>query len=430
MPARSTRSTSSLSQRWSPTDRRPRVTRLHLLACTLVALCVMAGGAGVAAAAAPLQGTDAPGAIPGQYIVVLQNTATSAATQRVRSAATSLGATVLQDYGAALKGFAATMPPAALAAVLADSAVTFVEADNYTEDLETQLNPPWGLDRIDQSKRPLDGKYEWYYTGPQWGFGPVVYLFDSGIREHEDFGGGRAGPFYSVFGAAGWFDDCRGHGTHVAGIIGGKTYGVNKNEALMIASYKVMPCSGPGLVSNLIAGINVATADHTAEYPGVANLSIGAVNPSVALDQAVSNSIADGILYVVAAGNNSGASACNRSPQRVAAALVVGATDYYDRVAPYSNQGPCVDVFAPGSNITSTWNTSTTATRALSGTSMAAPHATGLAAIYLEFDREATPAQVAQWIIATSTPGVITGLDKSTHNRLLYTSGRWIGEMK
>jgi subtilisin family serine protease len=353
--------------------------------------------------------------IPGQYIVVLKEGASSrgVAADHSRRA----GAKVFAVYGAALNGYAARLTPAGLAAVRADKRVAYVEADSTMRAFTTQTGATWGLDRIDQRSRTLSGTYTYTNTGA----GVTAYIIDTGIRfSHVDFGGRAVSGYDAVDGGAA--DDCNGHGTHVAGTVGGATYGVAKGVALV--GVRVLNCSGSGTISGVIAGVNWATANHVAGAPAVANMSLGG-GASSSLDTAVKNSIADGISYAVAAGNgNRGGvaqDACKYSPARVPAAMTISATDKTDVKAKWANYGPCVDWFAPGVGITSDWYTSTTATRTISGTSMATPHTAGVAALYLQGNPAASPATVRTAIYSLTTKSIVSS-SKTATNHLLFTN--------
>ncbi len=243
-----------------------------------------------------------------------------------------------------------------------------------------------------------------------------AYVIDTGIRfSHSQFGGRAVSGYDSVDGGSA--DDCNGHGTHVSGTIGGSTYGVAKGVTLV--GVRVLNCQGSGSNSGVIAGINWVTTNHLAGQPAVANMSLGG-SASSALDTAVQNSIADGVTYAVAAGNEN-TNACNGSPSRVANALTVGATTRTDARASFSNYGTCVDVFAPGQDITSAWLTNDTSTNTISGTSMATPHVVGVAALYLQGNTGASPATVSNAITSTATTGQLTSIGTGSPNRLLYS---------
>jgi subtilisin family serine protease len=352
--------------------------------------------------------------IPGQYIVVLEDDVRAA---NVATAHSRLGARVLGVYGAALKGYAARLTPSELAAVRADPRVAWVEPDRTVHALTTQTNPPWGLDRIDQRSRTLSRTFTYFNTGA----GVRAYVIDTGIRfNHTQFGGRAVTGYDAVNGGSA--DDCNGHGTHVAGTIGGSTYGVAKGVTLV--GVRVLGCNGSGSTSGVIAGVNWVTGNHQAGQPAVANMSLGG-GASSALDNAVRNSIADGISYAVAAGNGNifgmAVNACNTSPARVGEAMTISATDSSDRKASWANYGNCVDWFAPGVSITSAWRTSNTATRTTSGTSMATPHTAGVAALYLQSNPNASPASVRSALFNLTTKGVVTS-SSTTSNHLLFTN--------
>lgn len=364
------------------------------------------------AARAPILNANSPTAIPGRYIVVLKTSATTNDASQAVQAAINLGATIHFTYDAALVGFAATLSDQALNALRANPNVDYIEADQVISLSADQLNPPsWGLDRIDQRNLPLNSKYTYNYTGT----GVTAYIIDTGIWfTHNDFGG-RATFGYDSVGDGRNGLDCNGHGTHVAGTVGGTTYGVAKNVSLV--AVRVLNCSGSGTTSGVIAGINWVTSQHQAS--SVANMSLGG-SASTSLDTAVKNSISAGVTYAVAAGNDN-RKACNYSPARVPTAITVGATTSKDARASYSNYGTCLDLFAPGSNIKSDWYGSNTATNTISGTSMATPHVTGVAALYLQAHPGASPATVASAITSNATPNVVTRPGTGSPNLLLYS---------
>jgi subtilisin family serine protease len=292
-------------------------------------------------------------------------------------------------------------------AVLDDSRVAFVEEDGVMEALVTQAGATWGLDRVDQRSRPLGGSYVYNQTGAS----VHVYIVDT---THNEFAGRVGNGFSSISDGQGT-NDCNGHGTHVAGSVGGTTYGVAKGVTLH--AVRVLGCSGSGTTSGVIQGVDWVTANRV--RPAVANMSLGG-GASSALDAAINNSIAAGVVYAVAAGN-SNADACGSSPARVPAALTAGATTSTDARSSFSNFGACLDVFAPGSSITSAWNTSNTAASTISGTSMASPHVAGAAALYLQTNPGAAAATVAQAVVAQATAGVVGSPGTGSPNRLLYT---------
>jgi subtilisin family serine protease len=319
-------------------------------------------------------------------------------------------------YTHALTGFAGAISDAARQELLRDTRVVRVEPDGIATIVGTQTDATWGIDRVDQAALPLSGTYTYSNTGT----GVRAYIIDTGIRTtHAEFGGRASSGFDAVDG--GTADDCHGHGTHVAGTVGGSIYGVAKGVSLV--AVRVLNCSGSGTWSGVIAGIDYVTGDHTTGA-AVANLSLGGgANSSV--DNAVRNMIADGVATAVAAGNgNAGGraqDACRYSPARVAEAMTIGATDKTDKKASWSNYGNCVDWFAPGVGITSAWYTSTTATNTISGTSMATPHTAGVAALYLQSNPGATAQVVRDALSANTTKGIVTS-SKTVNNNLLFSN--------
>ncbi|MDT9701046.1 S8 family peptidase [Streptomyces sp. P17] len=359
-------------------------------------------------------GAGQPGSVSGSYLVTLKG-GTQAPSAAGQALAEQYGAKISHTYGTVLNGYAIRASDRQAQQLAADPRVASVAQDTRVTLENTQKNPPsWGLDRIDQRNLPLNNSYSWPESA---GAGVTVYVIDTGIRiSHKDFGG-RASYGWDFVGGDRTAGDGNGHGTHVAGTVAGSTYGVAKKTK--VVSVRVLDNAGAGTTAQVIAGIDWVTRN--ARKPAVANVSLGGTY-NAQLNAAVRNSIASGVTYTVAAGND-GLPAGLYSPASVSSAITVGATDRKDARASFSNSGPALDLFAPGVAITSTSYAGDSAGATYSGTSMAAPHAAGAAALYLADHRKATPAQVSKALVAKAASGKVSGRGLGSPNKLLQVPG-------
>ncbi|MFE1147951.1 S8 family serine peptidase [Streptomyces albidoflavus] len=392
--------------------RRTKLTAAIATTAMAVGVTVFASpfaGAAPAPAEGKVYGTAAKGAVSGSYIVMLDEKVSKA---EKKGLAKEYGGTFKRNYGSAVNGFStAGMSLEDAKRLAADPAVEkVVQNKKFTIDA-TQTNPPsWGLDRIDQTETAGDGEYTYPDAA---GEGVTAYVIDTGVRvTHEDFEG-RATSGYDAVDGDDDADDGNGHGTHVAGTIAGAAHGVAKKAN--IVAVRVLDDNGSGTTEQVVAGIDWVTENHSG--PSVANMSLGG-GADEALDTAVRNSIAAGVTYGVAAGNES-SDASSSSPARVEEAITVASSDEDDAQSSFSNYGDIVDIYAPGSEITSAWNTGDDATNTISGTSMATPHVVGAAAVYLGGNPEATPEEVATALTDGATPDAITNPSAGTPNLLL-----------
>ncbi|GHJ94068.1 hypothetical protein SNE510_35870 [Streptomyces sp. NE5-10] len=393
------------------THKRPHGLRNAAIA---TGAAVAAAGAlfagGLAGATAPAEGTvhglGAPGAVAGSFVVILDASANKA------ELAKKYGGTLQRSYGSAVNGFSASgLSVDEAKRLAADPAVgTVVQNKRFTIS-ETQEKPPsWGLDRIDQAETAADEKYTYPDAG---GEGVTAYVIDTGVRiSHQDFGG-RASHGFDAVDNDDTADDGNGHGTHVAGTVAGTAHGVAKKAR--IVAVRVLDDNGSGTTEQVVAGIDWVTQHHSG--PSVANMSLGG-GADEALDAAVKRAVDSGVTFAVAAGNET-SDAGQGSPSRVPEALTVASSTKDDEQSEFSNFGSVIDLYAPGSEITSAWNDSDTGVKTISGTSMASPHVAGAAALYLAGHPSATPADVAAALTGGATEGAIKNPSSGTPNKLL-----------
>ncbi|HEU5127153.1 MAG TPA: S8 family peptidase [Glycomyces sp.] len=386
------------------TSRIPirRISAAALAGATALASVALGAAGAQADPAATVFGAGSADAVDGEYIVVMES--------EFAAMSGEYDAQVVDRFDS-INGYLTEMSAAEAAKVAADDAVAFVEQNRTVSVADVQNDPPsWGLDRVDQLDLPLDDAYE--YLGD--GSGVTAYIVDTGILASHDEFTGRVGEGYDFVDGDADPTDCNGHGTHVAGTVGGTNYGLAKEVTLV--GVRVLDCSGNGTFAGVIDGIE--WVGDNASGPSVANMSLGG-GYSAAVNAAVESAVDAGVVFAVAAGNET-QNACNVSPASAAAAITVGATDSGDARAYFSNFGSCVDVFAPGVGITSAWIGSDSATNTISGTSMASPHVAGAVAVYLSLNPGASTDDAADWVTGNAGSGKVSD-PQGSPNLLLYT---------
>ncbi|ATC96595.1 S8 family peptidase [Pseudoalteromonas tunicata] len=388
---------------------------------------VIAGLSAQYVSAAQLMSVDDSRAIEGKYIVVFKTPSvldihshdaiSNFASLQAKSLVNLYNIEIAQEFGNVLNGVLVNASSKQIKQMLSDPNIEYIEQDQImsisplASTNENQANAVWGLDRIDQQDLPLNGNYSYEYDGS----GVTAYVIDTGVRvTHNEFGN-RASHGYDFIDNDNDATDCNGHGTHVAGTIGGGTYGVAKN--VNIVGVRVLGCSGSGSNSGVIAGIN--WVKNNASGPSVANMSLGG-GVSQATDDAVNNAVASGVNFIVAAGNDN-SNACNYSPARAANAITVGSTTSNDGRSSFSNYGNCLDIYAPGSNIKSAWYNSDSATNSISGTSMASPHVAGAVALYLDQNPSLSTSQIESLLSQRSSKNKVSDAKSGSPNELLHT---------
>jgi subtilisin family serine protease len=393
--------------------RRHEVLLGVVSVAAVVAGIALMGSADASTAGGAIRAAHSASAIPGSYVVILKDhsMSRSAVADAAQAMTSRHGGDVQQTWASAVSGFELQGSERSARQIARDPQVAYVEQNQVVRALATQKNPPsFGLDRVDQRRLPVDRSF----TAPSTAANVQAWIVDTGIRvTHEDFGGRATFMVNAV--NDGINTDCNGHGTHVAGTVGGSAFGLAK--AVKLFAVKVLDCTGRGSTASVITGVNFVTQH--AKRPAVANMSIGGP-ASAAIDAAVNGSIAAGVVYSIAAGNEN-QNACNDSPARVPAAITVAASDRRDARAGFSNFGTCVDIFAPGVGITSDFANSDNGRRVLDGTSMSTPHVTGAAAIVLGRQPTLTPQQVRDKLVADATPNLVANPNGSP-NRLLFVA--------
>ncbi|MGC0120095.1 S8 family serine peptidase [Pseudoalteromonas piscicida] len=392
-----------------------------------ISFAVLAGLTSVNAQAAKILSVESNKAIKDQYIVVfstpsvlnVQNSKAIAsfANKQAKALENKHNVSITKEFGGVLNGVVINASAKQLKGLLNNPNIDYIEQDQMVTVTPAitasgdQANPTWGLDRVDQRNLPLNSNYHYDFDGT----GVTAYVIDTGVRiSHNEFGN-RASHGYDFVDNDNDATDCNGHGTHVAGTIGGGEYGVAKN--VNIVGVRVLGCNGSGSYSGVISGID--WVKNNASGPSVANMSLGG-GVSQAVDDAVNNAVASGVSFVVAAGNDN-SNACNYSPARAADAITVGSTTSSDARSSFSNYGNCLDIYAPGSSITSAWYNSDTSTNTISGTSMAAPHVAGAVALYLDENPSLSPSQIDSLLSQRSSKGKVSNPQSGSPNELLYT---------
>lgn len=392
-----------------------------------ISFAVLAGLTSVNAQAAKILSVESNKAIEDQYIVVFttpsvlnvkdSKAVAAFANKQAKALQNKHNVSITKEFGGVLNGVVINASAKQLKGLLNNPNIDYIEQDQVVTVTPTitasgdQANPTWGLDRVDQRNLPLNSNYHYDFDGT----GVTAYVIDTGVRiSHNEFGN-RASHGYDFVDNDNDATDCNGHGTHVAGTIGGGEYGVAKN--VNIVGVRVLGCNGSGSYSGVISGID--WVKNNASGPSVANMSLGG-GVSQAVDDAVNNAVASGVSFVVAAGNDN-SNACNYSPARAANAITVGSTTSSDARSSFSNYGNCLDIYAPGSSITSAWYNSDTSTNTISGTSMAAPHVAGAVALYLDENPSLSPSQIDSLLSQRSSKGKVSNPQSGSPNELLYT---------
>ncbi|NYH78969.1 subtilisin family serine protease [Actinopolyspora biskrensis] len=404
-------------------SRRRVVGACTLAGATALATFAMGGTAvGQQSDTGKIRGFGGPGAISDSYVVVFEDSAVSAQSvgTTARSLAAQYDASIRSTYDTALRGFSARMSEQQARELATEPGIAYVEQDAMAHELDTQNSPTWGLDRSDQPELPLDDTYSYPDSA---GSGVTSYVIDTGVRmSHNEFEG-RAESGYDFVDDDPDASDCQGHGTHVAGTIGGKTYGMAKETTLV--GVRVLGCDGTGAWSQIISGVDWVAEN--AQGPAVANMSIGG-STNTSVNDAVKGAIESGVTFAVAAGN-SGENACNSSPASVENAITVGASNASDERSTWpsipgseSNYGRCLDVFAPGTNVTSASDSSDSASVSKNGTSMASPHVAGAAALHLAENPNAGPQRVHDALVNNASSDELTGIKRGSPNKLLNVS--------